>query len=77
MSATETTTIPKEAAGFLFSFHKYGLPGVVIAILFAFNGGLTFYLIKTVGQSTHAMTEMAEAARALKEAVANCQGDEK
>lgn len=78
MSATDTTAMPKPPeglAGFMFSFHKYGLPGVVIAVLFAFNGGLTFYLIRTVSQSTKAMTEMAEAARSLTHAVENCKGD--
>lgn len=80
MQGSDSAAIPKPPdglAGFLFSFHKYGLPGVVIAVLFAFNGGLTFYLIKTVGQSTRAMTEMAEAARSLKHAVENCKGDDR
>lgn len=77
MQATDSTAIPKDAAGFLFSFHKYGLPGVVIAVLFAFNGGLTFYLIKTVAHSTRAMTEMAKAADALTEAVERCKGEQR
>jgi hypothetical protein len=78
MNGSDTTALPKAPeglAGFMFSFHKYGLPGVVIAVLFAFNGGLTFYLIKIMGQSTQAMTEMSKAAEALTDAVERCKGE--
>jgi hypothetical protein len=78
MHGSDTTALPKAPeglAGFMFSFHKYGLPGVVIAVLFAFNGGLTFYLIRAMGQSIKAMTEMARAADSLTDAVENCKGD--
>ncbi len=60
---------------FLFSFHRYGLPGVVIGVLFLFNGGLTYYGIRSMHNNTKAMIEMAEAARGMREALRDCGRD--
>ena len=72
-AATDSMNSPTDnLTGFLFSFHRYGLPGVVIGVLFLFNGGLTYYLIRSIHNNTKAMTEMAEAARGMRDALEDC-----
>lgn len=73
MSATETTSIPKEAAGFMAAFNRYGLPGVVIGAQFLIIVGLIYVLVNVtipaLQASTQAMTGMTGAVNTLTQTI--------
>jgi hypothetical protein len=54
----EVESIPNNA---LARFDKYGLPGLVIAVLFIFNGFMTYYGFALVANNTKAMSAVESA----------------
>lgn len=55
---SDVESIPSNA---LARFDKYGLPGLVIAVLFIFNGFMTYYGFTVVINNTKAMAGVESA----------------
>lgn len=74
MSAdTETTHLPANLPPILAGFNRYGLPGMVIGVLFLFLGIESFYGIKALVNNTAIMTQMNATMQELKEQIKDCR----
>lgn len=74
MSATDSSMIPlSQANGFLASFNRYGLPGVVIGAQFLIIVGLIYVLVYTaipaLQASTQAVANMTNAVNTLTQTI--------